>query len=631
MRAEHARLFALGNRKQHPEQTASRVFDPVERRGEALRVAGQFGRPQIRCKLTRTQKCELQEKDRKRRSNHEREDIERDNLAGEHHERQLQQDEEPREAREKDRNLLDHLGECKKGEIVIPNVADLMRKDTGDLAHAQPAQQPVGNDNYRLLRTTDRGCIRHARRHEIEHRYAPESRTLGKLTDHLVKLRSFIVAKRHGVSQQVYRRLPIRLGDKHYNRDADRRETDRTEEISPDGNERNDHEHGEKRCLQIPGDLAFSDFTREYTHDISNQLGSIDRRWSSDRATVSLQEPVLEITVFRDPVFELHEQPEMHPERPERIRAMYEMLDGASFAGSLVAGEPRDATDEELRAVHTAEYIDSVATSAERDLTVFDADTAANRHSYAAARRASGCASAAVDAVIDSSRRRALVASRPPGHHAEADHAAGFCFFNHVMVAACHALERGLERIFILDWDVHHGNGTFHSSYRRDDIFYASLHQYPHYPGTGRLGETGADAGSGRTLTIPLPGSCDDEDYLYLMHELVAPAVRSYRPDLLIVSAGFDAHQDDPLGSMQLSSRVYASFAALECELADELCDGRLIYVTEGGYNLTALRESLREATNVLTGSRADTEPTGAPNDRVREIAKQVRAVHGGF
>lgn len=339
----------------------------------------------------------------------------------------------------------------------------------------------------------------------------------------------------------------------------------------------------------------------------------------------------MEITVFRDSIFRRHEQEPGHPERPERIDAIYRALDSDRLAPYMVEGPPRDATETQLRAVHDPRYISAVAESASKERTSFDPDTSANQWSYAAAVRASGCAVAAVDAVLDTPRPRALVAARPPGHHAESDGAAGFCFFNHVMVAAEHARERGLERVFILDWDVHHGNGTFHSSYDRADIFYASLHQYPLYPGTGRLGEAGSGAGEGRTLTVPLPAGCTDDDYLYVMHETVVPAIRKHQPELLIISAGFDAHYSDPIGGMHLSSSTYGAFAALETEVADELCEGRIVYVTEGGYDLGALYESTWELCNVLTGTRAQTDPAAPPQESVRRLVTQVNRVHGDF
>lgn len=337
----------------------------------------------------------------------------------------------------------------------------------------------------------------------------------------------------------------------------------------------------------------------------------------------------MELTVFRDDIFELHEQAEGNPERPERIRTMYRTLDESRFRDRLIVGSPRDATEEALKRVHTSEYIETIARTADSHSTYFDADTSANRHSYAAARRASGCAVAAVDSVLDSPRRRALVASRPPGHHAESDAAAGFCFFNHIMVAALHARARGIERVFILDWDVHHGNGTFHSSYERADVFYASLHQFPHFPGTGKLGEIGIGEGAGTTLTVPLPGGCDNSDYLFLMHDLIARAVRWYRPELILVSAGFDAHYHDPLSGMNLTSSAFGAFAEIETALAEELCEGRIVYVTEGGYHLAALSESLRELVNVLTGSPASTEEESPPDERIEEIARQVHRSHG--
>ncbi|MFP4643867.1 MAG: histone deacetylase [Spirochaetales bacterium] len=338
----------------------------------------------------------------------------------------------------------------------------------------------------------------------------------------------------------------------------------------------------------------------------------------------------VELTVFRDNMFERHEQPEGHPERPERIRTMYRTLDTSAFRDLLIEGASRDASEEQLRRVHSPEYIEAVARTSDSPYTFFDSDTSANQYSYAAARRASGCAVAAVDSVLDSTRTRALVVSRPPGHHAEAGAAAGFCFFNHIMVAALHARARGVARVFVLDWDVHHGNGTFHSSYERSDVFYASLHQFPHFPGTGKLGEIGAGDGTGTTLTVPLPAGCDTDDYLYLMQDLVAPAIRWYEPELILVSAGFDAHYQDPLAGMHLTSSAFGSFAKIETELADEVCDGRIVYLTEGGYHLPALGESLWELVNVLTGSPAATEGETPAHERVQDIARQVHEAHGG-
>ena len=339
----------------------------------------------------------------------------------------------------------------------------------------------------------------------------------------------------------------------------------------------------------------------------------------------------MELTVFRDNLFEQHAQPEGHPERPERVRTMYRTLDRSNFRDLLIEGTPRDATDKELQRVHSPEYIETIARTADSPYTYLDSDTSANQYSYAAARRASGCAVAAVDTVLDTTRKRALVVSRPPGHHAEADAPAGFCFFNHIMVAALHARARGVARVFILDWDVHHGNGTFHSSYERSDVFYASLHQFPHFPGTGKLGEIGAGDGTGTTLTVPLPGGCDTGDYRYIIQDLVAPAIRWYQPGLILVSAGFDAHYQDPLAGMNLTSSAYGSFAKIESELADEICEGRIVYLTEGGYNLPALGESLWELANVLTGSPASSESDTPSHERVRHIAGEVHQAHGGI
>lgn len=314
--------------------------------------------------------------------------------------------------------------------------------------------------------------------------------------------------------------------------------------------------------------------------------------------------------LYRDPIFRLHRQADGHPERPERLEAVERMLDSAPFASELCPGIPRDATEDELARVHSPAYIRDVAATAGTACTRFDGDTTANAHSFAAARRAAGSAIAAIDAILEGPDRRAFVLSRPPGHHAEATHAMGFCFFNNAAVAAEYALSKGLDRVCIIDWDVHHGNGSMHSFYDRPDVLYASVHQYPHFPGTGRFGDLGHDAGEGYTVSCPLPASCGDADYLHVLRDLVYPVAHEFCPDLVIVSAGYDAHRRDPLASMKLSSNVYGAFTALDCELADSCAGGRLLYLLEGGYDTRALSEGVHASLQVLTGS-----PTSGMSD----------------
>ncbi|MFW6252912.1 MAG: histone deacetylase [bacterium] len=332
--------------------------------------------------------------------------------------------------------------------------------------------------------------------------------------------------------------------------------------------------------------------------------------------------------LYRDPVFRLHRQADGHPERPERLEAVDHMLERAPFASALRPGNPRDATEDELATVHSRAYIREVAASSGIASTRFDGDTAANAHSYAAARRAAGSAIAAVDAVLDGPDCRAFVLSRPPGHHAEATHAMGFCFFNNAAIAAEHALRRGLDRVCIIDWDVHHGNGSMHSFYDRSDVLYASVHEHPLFPGTGRFGDIGHGAGEGCTVSCPLPAGCGDADYLYLWRNLVYPVAHEFSPDLVIVSAGYDAHHRDPLASMKLSSTVYSAFAALDCELADSCAGGRLLYLLEGGYDTRALSEGVQASLQVLTGYEAPETPDSEAGAAVRESTERLRTLY---
>ena len=347
--------------------------------------------------------------------------------------------------------------------------------------------------------------------------------------------------------------------------------------------------------------------------------------------------------LYRDSLFRLHHQTHGHPERPERLEAIDRMLQQAPYADRFHVGECRDATGDELARAHSRSYIHRVAATHGVPHTRFDSDTTANEHSYAAARRAAGSAIAAVDAILDGPDRRAFVLSRPPGHHAEAAHAAGFCFFNNAAIAAEHALARGLRRVCILDWDVHHGNGSMHSFYDRPDVLYASVHEYPHFPGTGRFGDIGHGAGEGYTISCPLPAGCADADYLHVLRNLVYPVAHEFNPDLVIVSAGYDAHRRDPLASMKLSTAAYGVFAVLDCELADSRAGGRLLYLLEGGYDASALAEGVDASLRVLTGSaaaetpghdtdvEADAEDTANVDISVQDVARRLIELYAPY
>jgi acetoin utilization deacetylase AcuC-like enzyme len=305
-----------------------------------------------------------------------------------------------------------------------------------------------------------------------------------------------------------------------------------------------------------------------------------------------------------DPRFRAHDPGPHHPECPERL----EVLESLFASGDLrdVPRVPaRAATEEELTRVHLPALVRMVAASAGREHTRYDADTSASAGTFEAACLAAGGAIELVDAVLDGELDCGFAALRPPGHHAEADRPMGFCFFNNVAVVAEHLRRgRGLERILILDWDVHHGNGTQHSFYDDPGVVYASLHQYPFYPGTGGAEEIGRGAGAGFTVNMPMPAGAGHDDYMAAFRELLLPVAHQFDPQFVLVSAGFDAHRDDPLASIELTEASFAAMTDALVGLADEHCRGRMALLLEGGYSLDALRDSVRATLDALRAPR---------------------------
>ena len=245
--------------------------------------------------------------------------------------------------------------------------------------------------------------------------------------------------------------------------------------------------------------------------------------------------------------------------------------------------------------VHDAGYVASVKQSCSDEVRNLDADTVISTDSYDAALLSAGAGMHAIDQLIEGRIHNAFCAVRPPGHHAEQDRAMGFCLFNNVGIAARYAQKvKGLNKIFIFDWDVHHGNGTQHSFYSDPSIYYSSTHQYPFYPGTGAEEETGTRDGLGTTLNLPMDAYSDDDDYISAVENKLIPAVQRYKPDLIIISAGFDAHQNDPLAQIQLTTDCFGKMTELMMEAAEDVCDGRLLSMLEGGYDYEALSDSVR-------------------------------------
>ncbi len=308
--------------------------------------------------------------------------------------------------------------------------------------------------------------------------------------------------------------------------------------------------------------------------------------------------------VVTDRRFREHDPGPHHPERPERLVVLDELFasgDVGDFAE--IAARPADA--EALERVHRPSLIRAVAESAGRSFTQYDADTTASAGSFEAALLAAGSAIALSDAVVEGSIDCGFAAVRPPGHHAESDRAMGFCFFNNVAVAAQHLRSRhGLERVLVVDWDVHHGNGTQHSFYDDPGVMYASLHQYPFYPGSGGADEIGRGQGAGYTVNCPMPAGAGHDEYIAAFREVLLPVAREFDPEFVLVSAGFDAHRDDPLASIELDAESFAEMTHALMGLADEHCAGRMVLLLEGGYSLTALRDSVRATLGALASPR---------------------------
>ncbi|MFV0444207.1 MAG: histone deacetylase [Planctomycetaceae bacterium] len=299
------------------------------------------------------------------------------------------------------------------------------------------------------------------------------------------------------------------------------------------------------------------------------------------------------VLLYDDPVFEQHETGD-HPESPQRLRSIREELQRTGLAERCVSAATHSATVEELARVHGRDYIQTVAAAAAAGGRRLDPDTVASPESYKVACRAAGTAIDAVDRVLKGEATRALCLVRPPGHHARANHAMGFCLFGNIAVAAAHARAvHQLDRVLIVDWDVHHGNGTQDLFYTDGQVHFLSLHRWPFYPGTGAAEETGTGAGLGATLNVPLRFGLSRREYREAFERALQQAVDNCRPELILVSAGFDAHAEDPVGSLGLDTEDFGYLTQLTCEAAEQHCGGKVVSLLEGGYNVLRLAESV--------------------------------------
>ena len=295
------------------------------------------------------------------------------------------------------------------------------------------------------------------------------------------------------------------------------------------------------------------------------------------------------------PAYLEHDMGPGHPESPNRLRAIMQRLEESGTAAQLTCIEPRQAEDEWITQVHLPDYVASLKRHAPTSGRVsLDPDTSMSPGSLRAAYLAAGGALAAVDAIMANQADQVFCAVRPPGHHAEAGRAMGFCLFNNVAIAARYVQQRyGLTRVLIVDWDVHHGNGTQHSFEDDPSVFFFSTHQYPHYPGTGRGTERGEGSGEGFTINVPMEAGEGDEEYHAIFLKALVPAADEFKPEFVIISAGFDAHKDDPLASMGLTEAGYTDLTHIVAGIAKRHAKGRILSSLEGGYNLTALAHSV--------------------------------------
>ncbi len=290
-----------------------------------------------------------------------------------------------------------------------------------------------------------------------------------------------------------------------------------------------------------------------------------------------------------------HDMGAFHVENPRRIEAIYKMVEKEiTFPFKNI--EPRSATQEEIEMVHSPSYISLIKETSGKERVILDPDTSTSSRSYETALLAAGGLLKAADLIMEGKIQNGFALVRPPGHHAEASRAMGFCLFNNIAIGAEYLVKKyRLKRILIIDWDLHHGNGTQHSFYNRKDILYFSTHQFPHYPGTGNWNETGEGKGEGFTVNVPLFPGKTDQDYLYIFKKILSPIAAQYKPEFILVSAGFDIYRGDPLGGMIISEEGFAALTSEILSIAKDFSKNRLLFTLEGGYDILGLREGVKQ------------------------------------
>lgn len=333
--------------------------------------------------------------------------------------------------------------------------------------------------------------------------------------------------------------------------------------------------------------------------------------------------------IFIDEVFKEHDPGFDHIECPERVITLGAVLDELKHKNIFIEPSFSAASQETILLNHSLKYIQNVKATSGKIYSALDGDTITSPKSYAAATLAVGALIKGVDLLISGDIDNGFALVRPPGHHAEKDKSMGFCLFNNVALAAHHAIENlGLERILIIDWDVHHGNGTEKSFYESEKVLFVSIHESPLYPGSGNINDFGEGLGKGYTLNIPLPGGQGDIEYANIFNTLIERVVYQYKPQMILVSAGFDAYHGDAMSSMRLSRQGFGYMTRSLLRWADDLCEGRLLVTLEGGYDLTGLRNGVFTMLSELVGTTLDTSFSASIDEAMHCNLRRERTPH---
>jgi acetoin utilization deacetylase AcuC-like enzyme len=339
--------------------------------------------------------------------------------------------------------------------------------------------------------------------------------------------------------------------------------------------------------------------------------------------------------IVKDSRYIEHRTGDFHPESHRRLEVIYEMLNDADMADQYIDVPVREATEEELLYIHAKDYIDLVASTAGKPFSYLDADTQTSPGSYQAALLAAGGLLNAIKMVHGDELDNAFALVRPPGHHAERNRGMGFCLFNNIAIGAVYAQkELGLKNILIADWDLHHGNSTQHSFENDSSVLYFSTHQYPFYPGSGSFNEVGKGSGEGYTVNVPLSTGYGDAEYIAIFQHILQPIAEEFKPDLVLVSVGFDIFKGDPIGGMSVTPDGFAGLTRTLMEIANTNCSGKLVLTLEGGYNFQGLRDSSKAVLKELRGESAikDRDWVGQENQRIlAPVLDKVKSIQGRY